>query len=333
MKERFSCSLTGKLWWKPYLILMALFLTIFIPLNYAYMRLQSQSISPQMANASALFIIVLIILITLLQAAFTIILARIAIPTISLSGSRFSFDGEITPFVKIHLIGSILSLFPLGVYSPWYRRNSAAYCVAHTQRDGVRGAFNGKPGLLLRYLLLGLYLPLLIWFIATVTAFTKALSDINATGAVGSSTYLAAGIYCSILVLVLPYIALSIKWYMNVTWADEQISLQASSGKFCLYLLGQMLLCAITFGIYLPALYVSLWKFVTRNTALTKDGKETGRFGFDGKALSAFAILWGQILATIVTLGIYLPWASARIIRLLLEGTYINRGSAQIDDN
>ena len=39
-------------------------------------------------------------------------------------------------------------------------------------------------------------------------------------------------------------------------------------------------------------------------TVLTNDGVEVGRLGFEGGMGQGFGLLWGQILLSIVTLGI-----------------------------
>ena len=39
---------------------------------------------------------------------------------------------------------------------------------------------------------------------------------------------------------------------------------------------------------------------------------ELGRLYFEGKLGEGFLLLWGQCLLSIVTLGIYLPWAIAK---------------------
>jgi len=45
--------------------------------------------------------------------------------------------------------------------------------------------------------------------------------------------------------------------------------------------------------------------------------------GYDGDQLADFLFIWGQILMTVITFGIYYPWAFSRITHRVLTQTFV----------
>ncbi len=323
MKARFSCALTGSLWWKPYLLLVVLTLAIIGPMEYAMLTLQPQEQNPEVILWTFLFVIVMAILVTVVSAALTMVLARIAAPTVALGSARFSFDGKPGEYAKMNLTGILLTLLTFGFYGPWYYRNIIAYCVYHTEYAGTRGGFAGKPGKYLKYILLGLGVPIFIWTIAfgaLVVGIMASSGDYN----VDMSAILTATLisYVFLFLLMTPFIYLTYKWLINISWKNGAITLNARFFPSVFYIMGQILLCFVTFGIYLPALYVNMWRYLVGKTVYEENGAKA-EFGFDGKTGSGFALLWGQFLLILVTVGIYSPWAAARCTRYFIENTFV----------
>jgi uncharacterized membrane protein YjgN (DUF898 family) len=56
-------------------------------------------------------------------------------------------------------------------------------------------------------------------------------------------------------------------------------------------------------------------------------GAERLAGGFDGPVGRGFLLLWGQTLLVLITLGIYSPWAMARVGRWFAEHTSLDRPS------
>jgi uncharacterized membrane protein YjgN (DUF898 family) len=124
-----------------------------------------------------------------------------------------------------------------------------------------------------------------------------------------------------IFLILIPFIYLVYKWYVNLRWNDVTITWKTSFWPSCGYILGQVLLTGITAGIYWPAGFLRIYGYFAGRTALSRGEAETGRLGFDGSIGKGFGLIWGQALLSIITLGIYLPWAYARIGRWLLGAT------------
>jgi len=322
MKENFNCSLTGSQWWKQYLGFLVLFLALFIPLELAAIKMSL----PGAGNAlsSLLFILVMLVLIIVLDAAFTIILAKIIYRSIGVRGEPFAFTGEIGPFIKLTLIGSLLSIVTLGFYFPWFTKKLTDYIAQNSEYRGEKAAFLGKPGKLLKYFLLALWLPLIVWiavFMLLVTALTVSIMN-SGSGAVAFGI-LAAVVYIAIFIVIVPFLYLTYKWYFDIQWKDTRITWKTEFWPSCLMITGQILLTIITVGIYWPALYIKCYRYFAARTVLETAGKETARLGFEGRAGSGFGLLWGQTLLSILTLGIYLPWAYANCMRYFINGTFV----------
>jgi len=320
MKENFTCSLTGSKWWKQYLGFLVLFLALFIPLELAAIKMSMPGAGSVVSNL--LFILVMLVLIIILDAAFTIILAKIIYPSIGLRGETFKFTGEIVPFIKLNLIGGLLSIVSLGFYFPWFSRNIAAFIASSTEFNGEKAAFLGKPGKLLKYYLLALWVPIIVWavlFGLMIAGMT--VSMVNSSGAATVFGILAAIVYLAIFFVIIPFIYLSYKWYFDIQWKDTHIAWKTEFWPSCLMILGQILLTIITVGIYWPMFYIKCYRYFAERTVLETEGKEKARLGFDGK--KGFGLLWGQTLLSIITLGIYLPWAYANCMRYFINGTFI----------
>jgi uncharacterized membrane protein YjgN (DUF898 family) len=84
----------------------------------------------------------------------------------------------------------------------------------------------------------------------------------------------------------------------------------------------QGFLCVITLGIYLPAAYIKIYRYFVERTEICIDHKTSGRLGFSERVGSGFGLIWGQILLTLITLGIYAPWAVAKVGKWFLSNTY-----------
>ncbi len=285
--------------------------------------MQQEGQSPEFVLSALLFIIVMTIVSTLISAALSVVLARIAAPTIAIGTGRFSFDGKPGEYAKLHLSGLLLSILTLGFYGPWYYRNVIAYCVSHTEYAGTRGSFAGKPGKYLKYILLGLCLPLFIWFIAIVTVIVGLVASSGGSAVDPSSLTMITFIAClSIFILIAPFLYLTYRWLINITWKNGHITLNARFFPSVFFIIGQFLLCIITLGIYLPAFYVKLWRYFVSKSAYEENGA-SAQFGFDGKTGKGFALLWGQILLTVITVGIYAPWSAARCTKYFIENTFV----------
>jgi hypothetical protein len=89
----------------------------------------------------------------------------------------------------------------------------------------------------------------------------------------------------------------------------------------------QLILTLLSALVYWPGAYIRLYAYFARRTVLVEGGSVRQAVGFDGPVGAGFLLLWGQTLLTLVTLGIYTPWAMARIGRWFAEHTTLQSPS------
>lgn len=309
MKDMFSCTLEGKNWWKPFLGYIAILVYIQVQLvviKQAY---------PAMTDTNTMLLSLAEILVTTIVAAvFAILLMRIAIPTISIKGQHFSFAGTISEYVTIHLTGILLTVLTLGIYYPWYLRRITDYLAAQTSLGGSAFSFRGTGGKLFKYLFLAVFLPLLVWII--LFAGIMYTISLTAYGPEALPLFISAGIvYFAIFIILAPGFYLLYKWYVHFEWKGQTIVWDTEFWPSVGVVAKEIALTVITLGIYWPAMAIKLYQYFLGKTVIRSEQTETGRFSFDGTAREGFGFLWGQVLLAIVTLGIYLPWAYANIMR------------------
>ena len=67
---------------------------------------------------------------------------------------------------------------------------------------------------------------------------------------------------------------------------------------------------------------LKLYKYFTERT-VANNGEIKRKFGFDSDNMNDFLFIWGQILLTIITLGIYYPWSICKTHKRLISKTYL----------
>lgn len=87
----------------------------------------------------------------------------------------------------------------------------------------------------------------------------------------------------------------------------------------------QFTLSILTLGLYLPVALAMIYRFLVDNTVLLSgDGDEAGRFGYQGRFGYDCLYVFGQSMLVLLTAGIYLAWATARIGAALLRAPIWN---------
>ena len=329
MKQNLVCTLTGKNWWKPFMLFIVLFLAVFIPVQLASM---GPTTDDGKAVATLFFVLAMEGLLIAIQAAFSVVLMKIAYAATSANGKPFAFTGDIGPYVKINVLGFLLCLVTLGFYIPAFARKVTAYVVEHSVYDGEKARFLSRTGKLFKYYILALLLPVIA--IVVISAIILVNSALVANSPVADS---AGGIilvlYLAIFIAIIPFIYLAYKWMVNIGWKSMTITWDTQFWPSCGFLLGQLLLSIVTLGIYWPAAAISIYRYFAGKTIIGENGSEKSRLGFEGKTGKGFALLWGQTLLTVITCGIYLPWAYANCLRYFVNATVVQEKQDLIGRN
>jgi len=113
---------------------------------------------------------------------------------------------------------------------------------------------------------------------------------------------------------------------VNINYRDYKISWETYFWNSCGKIGLEMLFTIITVGIYMPLAGLRLFEYFTEKTvAINNENKQ--RFGYDIENLNDFLFIWGQILLTIVTIGIYYSWAYCKINKRILGKTFLERAN------
>jgi len=134
--------------------------------------------------------------------------------------------------------------------------------------------------------------------------------------------------FIMILIIFIPYMYFIYKWMVNFKFKEYTIKWEtdfwSSVGKIAI----ELFLSVITVGIYLPLACLKLFSYFSERTiASTESGSKN--FGYDIEPLDDFLFIWGQYLLTIITLGIYYPWAFCKIMDRVAGKTYVEEVTAE----
>lgn len=259
------------------------------------------------------FLVLILLLVSAFALQFQFLSALINV--VSLDDKKFEFIGEFSAFMGVCIKGLLLSMITFGIYGPWFERNIINYITENTTYPDKTLRFNGKAGKLLKYMILSMVIPALILGIILGIGFSSIMiADPYATNTYGQMALFFIIYVVGVFTISSIYTYYIYKWYVNFTFGEQDITLKATAVNSILFILGQLLLTIVTFGIYGFAAEVKIFKYFTENTILTDTttGEITPVY-FVGETGKGFGLLLGQTLLSIVTLGIYIPWAYANI--------------------
>ena len=242
--------------------------------------------------------------------SFIFFIVKLVVQSLEYNGAKAVCDYHTNKYIGIVISGLVLSIVTVGIYVPWFIKNMQRFFVHGVVYKEHKFAFRGKGGRLFLIMTLTIFIPFLVWGIILFSVFKSKEIDL--------------WIYQLIVIFSLvPNIYLIYKWIVDVRYKNYLIKWDTkffpSTGRIAL----ELLLAGITFGIYFPMAYLRLYQYFTAHTKSNiVDGKQVN-MGYDGNLVSDFLFVWGQILLTVFTLGIYYPWAFTRIIHRVLTQTYL----------
>jgi uncharacterized membrane protein YjgN (DUF898 family) len=306
MKNYFNFNLTGK----KLLPIWLLFLVFFIA-PYVIMILKIKNI--QAGENPSMLIFPLIILLIIIAFALTFYIAKLTIENITLKDKSIVFNGTFGKYIGTVLLGVFLSIITLGVYMAWFIRDIHRFFIDNSTYNSNALKFQGKGGKLFIILLLTIIVPMII------------LSVVMTKFMINNSDQISLMVMIQQLVMMLimiPYMYLLYKWMINVDYKGFNVSWKTEFWNSCGKLAIEMILSIITIGIYGPLAMLRLYKYFTERT-LAESNEKKLEFGYDIDQLNDFLFIWGQILLTIITFGIYYPWAFCKIGSRILGRTYM----------
>ncbi len=315
MKKYFDFTLTGK----KFLPIWLLFYVIVI-VPYGFILKSLTELSPgelaqgELPDLRIVFALLGVILVALFISFY---IMKISIENVKYGDVQVEFNGKFSGYLGKILLGFLLSVITLFIYMAWFIRDITRFFVNNSSIDSNNFQFKGKGGKLFLILLLTVIIPMVL--ISLIMG--KYMVTINQNVLYGIAYQ---GI---VLVILIPYIYFIYKWMVDVKYKDYQIKWQTNFTDSCVKILIEILLTLITLGIYMPLAYLKLYKYFSEKTIAVKEDSSL-RFGYELDCKNDFLFIWGQLLLTIITLGIYYPWAYSKIGKRILSKTYLMKNDA-----
>lgn len=311
MKDYFAFNL------KPQRLLPVwiLFLLFFL-VPYVYMFVFTKDfIDPHRISTLFKFYGIMILLFVI-SYALIFYIVKLTIEGVEFKGESFVFNGTFDQYIWKLLLGMFLTIITLGIYSPWFITRIQKYFVDNTSHNSNNLEFAGTAGKLFKILFFTTFLPLFISIIVLVCMQLKS----------GHSYSEPFSFFTNLVIMfvLIPYMYYSYKWMVNVTFKDFSIRWETSFWHSCGKILLELFLTVITVGIYYPIAGLRLYKYFIERTYATSESSRKG-FGYELEARKDFLFIWGQVLLSIITLGIYYPWAYCNIASRIQRKTYVEQ--------
>jgi len=308
MKDYFKFNLKAQKLLPVWLTFMVLFV---VP--YVFLILKANDIN-QPGHPFGVYVFLGILLLLLIIAyAIIFFIIKLSIEGVEFKGNSFIFEGSFGQYMAKFLSGLFFSIITLGIYSPWFITKMSKFFTDNTSHDSNQLTFAGTAGKLFKIMFFTTFLPMLALIIVMVYIGYKN----------GNIDQKDISLYTNLVTvfIMIPYVYYFYKWIVNIKFREYAIRWETNFWHSCGKILLEMFLSVITVGIYYPLAGLRLYKYFIEKTFAVSESSRKG-FGYNLETRKDFLYLWGQLLLTIVTLGIYYPWACCNITNRILSKTY-----------
>ncbi|MBO5902572.1 MAG: DUF898 family protein [Tidjanibacter sp.] len=222
---------------------------------------------------------------------------------------KIEVECDFRAWMRLSLKGLLLSFITFGIYAPWWVASMLRFFADGSSHGYNRIAFRGKGGRFFAITVLGFLLPM---------ALCSALFSVGTIGAAaddGGFALLAILIGALVMIVTGTFYQFYLyKWYVNIEYGSQRVVLGCKPGALFWTMIGEGILAVITFGIYAPMAFLRIYRAVAREIVAGRE-KIEARGGLSLTPWKDWAYCWGQILLSIVTIGIYSPWAVMKLVR------------------
>jgi len=246
---------------------------------------------------------------------------------------KLEFKGSFGRYLWINLRDGILSLASFGIYSFWFAENMSHFYVDNSTFAGRSLKFKGKGGELFKRFLI-YFLPFTILFAVAYMMIVFSMinietGDYNIGKVLGNVFFMFLSYFLYIIGYTI-YMYKVLEWGIDYDCEEYSISLETDFWPTFRFLLKQVGLTMITFGLFTPAAITNAYKYMIKHVVIT-NGYRVISLKNELDTTSSWGYLFGQYLLTYITAGIYTPWAIVRTLRWFLESTDFE-GFEEIED-
>lgn len=186
-------------------------------------------------------------------------------------GIRFSFNGELQPFLLLSIRGLVLTALTLGVFYPFYECESRAYLINHCRFGSSAFEFNGKPkDLFWMYVKHGLAVTVGVVVLALFTFTGRDL--ISAQDDAGA--ILGFGMFIPfVLLLVVVLLSVAVRrrmfYWSHTSFGGARFNTTVTMGNLFSLYLSNLLLLLFSLGLAFPWVTVRSRQYDCEHLRLT----------------------------------------------------------------
>ncbi len=305
MKKYLSFHLRGEEIFKYFIFLL---LIIIIP-TLVFLNARGWNNTQNLTVPEGILIFVLFLFAFFGGLALTFFIYKLSIENVEYDNEKLSFSGDMGKFFRIIVKGILLTVITIGIYLPWFVKELYGYFIEESSYRQKHFRFLAKAPDLFVIFLLALIIPMII---LVIFFHDKNYSDYSMKG------YLYNNIQTVILA---PFLFFYYRWFINIKFKDFLIKFDADIMEGIGVVLLQTLLITLTFGIYFPVGYLKIYRYYLNNTRVEDEAGKKIRLDYEMDSTDDFLFIWGQTLLTIITLGIYSPWAYCKVMGRILGKT------------
>ncbi|HPC38934.1 MAG TPA: DUF898 family protein [Exilispira sp.] len=313
MKFRFE--LTGKEIFVYFLVVILISIGLNLFNTYTIKSISNEK-SSSISLIRGLYLIIALILYWIIMAICQYYICKKSIDSLFFNELKFNFNGKLDEFLWINISSLFLLIITLFLYTPKYIQRMVKYYVNNINYNDNDFDFYGKASNLFAIMLFTFLIPLILVTVIIIK-FTAKL-DIN-------ESILRFILIPIDFIIYTPFIFLFYKWIIQIKYLNYNIKLDAKFLKSVLFLLGQIVLSIITLSIYFPVALIKIYQYFLPKISISKDENIEFQIKTDFIIFDSWKYLWGQIILSIITLGIYIPWTYCNIFNYIITKIYIEK--------
>lgn len=237
------------------------------------------------------------------------------IKAISLRGEGFTCEHNFREYLWIVVKGSLLTIVTLLIYLPWFIKKMVRYFASRTYFRYNEFRFDGSGMNLFAIIILSVILPAVLMYFAVAAMVLSMISGND------PPVWFYLVMIAAYFVLAM-FASLYVKWFVNFSYGPKKITAHVGFWHSSWFMFGQMLLLVVTFGLYTPMFILRTYRYYAGRLVLGDEIVED-RFGFSMSPWKDYFYVLGQLLLTVVTLGIYGAWAYAKIATRIFSKSYV----------
>lgn len=301
MKAYFSFTLSGKRLFPIWLIFLA-----FVVVPYCYFISRVGSVSNRLTGE----VIIGLLCSLLVMFALAFYILKLLVGSLSLCGRSLEFKGGLVQLVKRFLSGYFLSIITFGIYTPWFVKNLAVFVATHVQLGGKNFQFNGEASRLFIILMFAFFVP--------CVAVTLVMAQVLICS---SQEFCIVAIQLLFVFMMIPCLYSFYHWMVNFSYKNYTVGWVTDFFPSVTKVSVEVFLTIITFGVYMPLAYFRIYKYFIDRTVAISYGRRL-QFGYDLDQGRMFFFAWRQFVLSVISLGLYFPWAFAKVSKRMLSLTY-----------